>query len=80
MPRQGRHPRVRSASPDDNVKALRLERMRTAIAFPAGFAAEARAECVDDLVHRAKGCRIRPEIDSARRAARRFTSDCASAR
>src|SRR5580658_7082628 len=46
--------------------------MRTPIVLPAGLAAEARAESVDDLMHRAKGCRIRPKIDSTRRAARRL--------
>ena len=72
IPRLGRHPRARSASLDDNVRACASGGCTAAIAFPARLARKARAERIDHFVHRAKGCRIRPEIDSARRAVGRL--------
>ena len=47
---------------------MSLGRLRRRLAHPTGPAPEPRAECLDHLAYRAEGCRVRTEINSARRA------------
>ena len=67
MPRLGRQPSARSASPEDRVRACASGGCTAASRSQPGFPAEARTERIDHFVNPAKGCRIGPEIDSARR-------------
>ena len=72
MSSRGRQPSDALASADDRVSACASAGCGAGSRTQPGLAREARAECVDHLAHRAEGCRVRPEIDSARRAVGRL--------
>ncbi len=72
MPRLGRQAERAFGQPRRQGQGVRFGRMRSGIALPPGFPAEARTERIDQFVNPAKACGIGPEIDSARRGLGRF--------
>ena len=76
----GRQPSVRSASAEDRVSARASAGWSERSRSQPGLPPKRALNRIHDLPHRAKGCRIRSEIDSARRAVRAHAPAPAPAR